>query len=252
MKSTLSLLAISAVVAIPVFVACGSSDKPANAPQPSASAAYNAPPPGGYPPGNPPPGGYPPPNAYPPATATAPPGYPPAGTAPAPTGTAPAPAASGGLPANPLDPALLAQIAAAGAAMMGGGTVAAGDPTDLAMKALAAKNAPGMQPEGAASKDSLTADGHKGQLITMQGGKCYTIVAFSPPGQITNLDLHLLLPPFYNMEAGHDSEADNTASIGKGTAAVCPALQFPVQYKLDVHAKAGQGAFAVQVYSKNK
>jgi len=108
------------------------------------------------------------------------------------------------------------------------------------MKALATKNAPGMQPEGAAGKDTLAADGHKGQLITMQGGKCYTIVAFSPPGQITNLDLHLLLPPFYNMEAGHDAEADNTATVGKGTAAICPALQFPVQYKLDVHAKAAQ------------
>ena len=247
MKSTLSLLALTAVAAIPAFAACGSNDKGANAPQPSASTAYNTPPPGGYPPGNPPPGGYPPAGTAPP-----PAGYPPAGTAPPPAGTAPPPAASGGLPANPLDPALLAQIAAAGAAMMGGGTVALGDPTDLVMKALAAKNAPGMQPEGAAAKDTLTADAHKGNLITMTGGKCYTIIAFSPPGQITNVDLHLLLPPFYNMEAGHDSEADNTAVIGKGTAAICPALQFPVQYKLDVHARAGQGAFAVQVYSKNK
>jgi hypothetical protein len=89
-------------------------------------------------------------------------------------------------------------------------------------------------------------------LITLQGGKCYTIIAFSPPGQVTNVDLHLLAPPFYNMMAGQDSMKDNTAVIGPGTQALCPMIPMPVQYKLDVNAAAGQGAIGVQIFSKNK
>lgn len=255
---SLSLIAVAAVGLVPVVAACGNG-KDANSPTPSASAstAMAPPPPGGYPPGSyPPPGATTaPPNGYPPN------GYPPPGgtaTAPPPaTGSAPAPTASAGipgLPGIPLDPTLLQQIATAGATLFGQGAapVAAGDPVDVGVKALAAKAAPGMQPEGPLVKDTLAADAHRSEMITLTGGKCYTIVAFSPAGQVTNVDLHLLLPPFFNMEAGHDNETDNTAVVGKGTGAVCPALTIAVQYKLDIHAKAGQGAIGVQLYSKNK
>ena len=262
----LSLIVLAAIGLAPVVAACGGNSKDASSPTPSASAstAMAPPPPGGYPPGSyPPPGGYPP-TGYPPpgATTGAPTGYPPPGgtaTAPPPgTGTAPAPTASAaipGLPGIPLDPNLLQQIASAGAAVFGQGAspVAAGDPVEVGVKGVAAKAvAPGMTPEGNLVKDTLAADAHRTELVTLAGGKCYTIVAFSPAGQVTNVDLHLLLPPFFNMEAGHDNESDNTAVIGKGTGAICPALAMAVQYKLDVHAKAGQGAIGVQIYSKNK
>ncbi len=237
------LLALAAAAIVPVF-ACGGGDKPADSPQPtySASGAYNQPPPGGYPPGTypPPNNGYPPQNGYPPAGGTAPP-----------QGSA-APAASGGLAGVPIDPNLLQQITAAGAAMMGQGGVAVGDPTDVGLKAAATRFAIGMQPEGQVYKDSLPADGHKGIVVTLQGGKCYTIIAYSPPGQVTNVDLVLLVPPLYTMAAGQDDTADNTAVIGKGRKPLCPFAPFPIQYKLDVHAKTGQGAIAVQVYSKTK
>lgn len=262
----LSISALAAAGALPLLVACGGNNKDANSPSASASAstANATPPPGGYPPGTPPPGGYPP-NTYPPpgATTGAPNGYPPNNYPPpqpsASTATTPAPSASSlalpGLPAIPLDPALLQQIATAGAQVFGQGAapIAVGDPVETGIKALGAKSiAPGMQPEGSLVKDTLAADAHRGELISLQGGKCYTIVAFSPQGQVTNVDLHLLVPPFYNMEAGHDAESDNTAVIGKGNAPVCPALTMPVQYKLDIHAKAGSGAIGVQIYSKNK
>ncbi len=233
-------------IAVLTAVACGGGNKDANTSgAPSASsAAYNQPPPGGYPPGSypPPNNGYPPPNnGYPPPNNT---GAPPMGSAP--------PAASGGLPGLPLDQNLLAQLAAAGNAMMGGGSIPNGDPVDLGIKATSMTAAPGMQADGASVKDTLTADGHKSVLVTLQGGKCYTFIAFSPPGQVTNVDLHLLTPPFYNMEAGHDDNNTSTAVIGKGNAPLCPFTPFPVQYKLDVHAKAGQGMIGVQMFSKNK
>ncbi len=281
-KSSLAFaLGLAASTLVPALVACGNG-KDAASPTPSASAstANATPPPGGYPPGQypppgattAPPGGYPPngypppqgtgypPNGYPPPQGT---GYPPPqGTAATPppqgTGTAPAPTASSpipGLPGVPLDPTLLQQIATAGAAVFGQGAapVAIGDPVEVGVKATALKSiGAGMQPEGTLVKGTLAADAHQSELVSLQGGKCYTIVAFSPPGQVTNIDLHLLLPPFYTMEAGHDAESDNTAVVGKGAAAICPALTVPLQYKLDIHAKAGAGAIGVQIYSKPK
>lgn len=234
-----SLVALAAASLAPL--ACGGG-KPADQPPPTGSAAMNSagwgtPPPGNTGWGTPPPGG------------TVPPG----GTAPPPGGTAPAASATvPGLPGVPVDPNLLNQIVAAGAAMMGQGGVAVGDPVELGIKAASMKYAPGMQPEGPISKDTLQAGGHKEMLITMQGGKCYTVVAFSPPGQVTNVDLHLLAPPLYNMLAGQDAFKDNTAVIGPNAQALCPIVPFPVQYKLDVNAVAGQGAVGVQVFAKNK
>jgi hypothetical protein len=166
---------------------------------------------------------------------------------PAPTGSA-----AGGLPGIPLDPATLAQIAAAGAAMMGQGGVAVGDPVEVGLKAAAAKYAQGMSPEGQIAKDNLQANGRKEMMITLQGGKCYTIIAVSPPGQITNVNLTLMAPPLYNMSSGQDAMKDNTAVIGPGNQPLCPFVPMPVQYKLDVHAAAGQGAVGVQIFSKNR
>ncbi|MEO8796808.1 MAG: hypothetical protein ABI551_02910, partial [Polyangiaceae bacterium] len=73
-----------------------------------------------------------------------------------------------------------------------------------------------------------------------------------PFGQITNLNITLLQPPFYNTSAGTDSLNGPTAVIGGGNAPLCPIAPFPLQYKLDVFAAAGQGQFAMQLYSKNK
>jgi hypothetical protein len=127
-----------------------------------------------------------------------------------------------------------------------------GDPVEAGIRAEAAKSAPGMSGEGSLAKDQLAADGHKEMLITLQGGKCYTIIGFSPAGQIKDLDLRLLAPPLYNMAAGQDGSVSNTAVIGKGSSPTCPLTPFPLQYKLDIHAKNGAGQFGVQVFSKNK
>ncbi len=161
-----------------------------------------------------------------------------------------------GLPAQPVPQDLLAQIMGAGAAIMQNPGGAAGgltaDPTELGIKIAAARFAPGMQPEGQMAKDNLQQDGHKEMMISMQGGKCYTIIGFSPLGAIKNLDLHLLAPPFYNVQAGQDDSQDNTAVIGRGNNPTCPITPFPLQYKVDLHAKSGSGPVGVQLFSKSK
>ncbi len=156
------------------------------------------------------------------------------------------------LPAIPLDPALLNQIKQAGEQLMNQGMLSLGDPTDVGLKAASVRYAPLMLPEGAPYKDSLATGAHKAFDVTLAGNKCYTIIAFSPPNNISNVDLHLLVPPFYNMDAGHDDSTDATAVIGKAPAPICPFTLIPIPYRVDVSAKAGQGQVVVQVYSKNK
>ncbi|HEX4475162.1 MAG TPA: hypothetical protein VH142_08805 [Polyangiaceae bacterium] len=154
------------------------------------------------------------------------------------------------LPSIPLDPNLLNQIKQVGEQIMTQGGLLLGEDTGL--KAASVRYAPLMIPEGAAYKDSLTPGSHKAFDVTLAGNKCYTIIAYSPPGQVTNVDLHLLVPPLYNMDAGHDDSNDSTAVIGKAPAPICPFTLIPIPYRVDVHAKAGQGRVMVQVYSKSK
>lgn len=217
-RFALSLAAV-AVGAATFVAACASKNEPAsNLPQPT----YGTPTPG---PNGAVPPGYPTGAAYP--TSTAPSG--PAGTAPPTAGTAlPGP--------TPLPPA---------------GDLAEGA-AELGLRAVGAMKAPKMQPEGAVFKHTLKEGERADAVVSMQAGKCYTIVGFSPPGAIRDVDLQLLAPPFYTMSAGQDSSHDATPVIGGGTSPYCPILPVPVAYKLAIVARAGSGAVAAQVYSRTK
>jgi hypothetical protein len=90
-------------------------------------------------------------------------------------------------------------------------------------------------------------------MVTLQAGKCYAIVGFSPPiGGVKNLDINMLAPPFYMTLAGQDLTHNNTPTIGASPNPMCPVTPFPLQYKLDVFAQSGSGQVAVQLYSKTK
>jgi hypothetical protein len=263
-----SIGALGAIAVVPFGVACGGS----NAAQPTATAGGMAtmgtPPPGypqqSYPPGYPAqpgqPAGYPaqqgaPPPGYP-QQAAAPPGYPPAqpGYPPQP---APAPAPTAAPTAlAPTDPGSLQGIlnglqGALGGQMVSPGALS-GDVTDAGVKLLAARVAPGMQAEGDELKQTLTEGQHAVMMVTLQAGKCYTVVGFSPPGAVKNLDLNMLAPPLYMTLAGQDLTHNSSPTIGGAPSPMCPVIMFPLQYKLDVFAQSGSGPVAVQLYSKNK
>jgi len=277
-----SLLALSTAMAAPLATACGSNSTPpntaaattANAPMmgaPTAQGAYGAP--AGYPqqPQAGAPAGYPAQPGYPAAAATAPPpGYPAAyPTAPAgqpmpgqpmPVQPAPAPTAAASAASTPLaptDPNSLQGILAGLQGALQGTLVAPGGalPTDLTeagLKAQALRLAPGMQPEGNELKQNLPEGQHAVMMVTLQAGKCYSILGFSPLGGVKDLDLNLLAPPLYMTLAGQDLTHNNMPSIGGSPNAMCPVIAFPLQYKLDVFARSGSGQVAVQLYSKSK
>lgn len=276
------LASLGATAVLPIAAACVPPNNGAGA-QGAATVGMQTPPPGypyPYPTGTYPPGTYPPgypPPGYPPATAApgypataAPPGYP-ATAAPgypptaAPPGYPPpavgqptaAPTGSGGPPLAPTDPNSLQGIlqgiqgAMQGTVVPGGGGLP-GDLTEAGLKAYAFKSAPGMQPEGDELKQNLTEGQHAVMMVTMQAGKCYTIVGYSAPGAVADVDINMLAPPLYMTLAGQDLTHNNTPTIGAGSSAMCPVIAFPLQYKLDVFARKGSGVVAVQLFSKPK
>jgi hypothetical protein len=246
----------------------------ANPPPPGYPAGYQGAPPPGYPaqpayaqqpPGYPPQPGYPPP-AQPAYTGPTPqPGYPPAPAytpaqqpQPLPTGAPPAPSGSQTPPGPlaPTDPNTLQGIIQGIQGALQGQLVAPGsvpgDLTEAGLKLHAAHVAPGMQPDGSELKQNLAEGQHAVMMLTLQAGKCYSIVGFSPLGGVKDVDLNLLAPPFYLTLAGQDLTHNSTPVIGASPSPMCPVIAFPLQYKLDVFARSGSGQVLVQLYSKNK
>jgi hypothetical protein len=153
------------------------------------------------------------------------------------------------------DPAQLQQIftAAAGAStasLAPGGSV--GDPIESGIRSVASKAAPGMQPIAPIAKGTLQEKGHSEMMVTLEVGKCYSIVGYSPGGGVADLDLHLLAPPLYNILTGEDTTDDNTPVVAKAPNPICPAAAVPLPYKVDIFADRGSGAFGVELFSKAK
>jgi hypothetical protein len=124
---------------------------------------------------------------------------------------------------------------------------------DTAVNAQAGKLAPKMTLEGQPLRATLTQGGRANMIVTMAPGKCYTFVAFSPPGQVAQLELHLMTPPFYNVEAAKSGAGDkNQPVIGKGTTPQCPVSPIAVPYRLDAVAAQGAGRVGVYVFSRSK
>jgi hypothetical protein len=123
---------------------------------------------------------------------------------------------------------------------------------DAAIVAQAVKDAPGMTAEGGSGHETLQQGGHFGMVVTLQPGKCYTIIAMSAPLQVSELDVHLFMLPL-NLESGHSPPTDkNPAVLGRGAQKTCPVSPIAVPYKVDVSARKGAGRIAVGVFSKSK
>jgi hypothetical protein len=279
-RKVCSLAAVAGAALAPLGAGCGGSNPPSNTAA-NGSVTLTQPPPGyqGAPPGYPgspgpayaqqpagypqqqpqpypqqgyPQQGYPQQQAQPQAYPQAQPGYP---AQPQPAPGQPAASATPA-PLAPTDPNSLQgiiaglQAAIPGQLAMPGGMTT--DPVEAGLKLLALKDAPGMQPEGQELKQTLSEGQHAVMMVTLQAGKCYALLGFSPIGGVKDLDLNLLAPPLYMTLAGQDLTHNNTPGIGASPNAMCPVVMFPLQYKLDVFARMGSGPVAVQLFSKTK
>lgn len=164
-------------------------------------------------------------------------------------------ASTGARPPLPLvsgaDPDALAQLlaAAAAAAIAPMQAPGAADDVERGLREASEKHAAGMTPDGEIAKGTLSEGGHLGFIVKMEPTKCYTILAYG--AGIEDLDLFMLLPPFYNLLGAHDVSTGSVAVIG-GAPKMCPISPIAVPYKVDMHARKGGGAVAAQVFSQPK
>ena len=153
-----------------------------------------------------------------------------------------APASASGAPST--------SPAASGIALLGPALDAAIDAT---IQAQASKDAPGMNLEGQVGHTTLAEGGTFNMLVTLQPGRCYTIIAMSTPLQVTQLEVKLLAPPLFNMEAGRSGAGDkNPAVLGKGKSATCPISPIAIPYRVDTTARKGAGRVGVALFSRAK
>ena len=124
---------------------------------------------------------------------------------------------------------------------------------DAILTATATKNAPKMAEVAPVGRQTMKEGDHLVMMINLEPNKCYTIIGTSLPGMVTQLDLNLLGPPFYNVSAGASGKTDKAIPIiAKGTAALCPISPVALPYKLDAVATKGAGRIGVKVYSRAK
>jgi hypothetical protein len=123
-----------------------------------------------------------------------------------------------------------------------------GDALARGVRSLSKKLPAGMAPDGPLAMGSLKEKQHLQTDITLQPGKCYSIVGYSK--KVKDLDLYLLLAP--GILSAQDLTDDNHPIIGGPPQPMCPVSSTPVTYKLDIYADSGSGDVAVQLFSKAK
>jgi hypothetical protein len=109
-----------------------------------------------------------------------------------------------------------------------------------------------MDHEGQPGRATLKEGEHFAMVVTLQPNRCYTVVGFSPPGSVSQLDLKLFSLPL-NVEAGKSGAGDKAMPVmGKGGSPICPVLPIAVPYKIDAVATKGAGRIGIHVFARNK
>ncbi len=110
---------------------------------------------------------------------------------------------------------------------------------------LAAK---GALPDSQVLRVDLAEGQRSGMVFTLQPNTCYTIIAAGAPVIVGELEVKLLLPPFFTMEAGKGR--GQPAAIGKSPTPICPISPIALPYKIEVAATKGGGRVGVMVFAK--
>jgi hypothetical protein len=121
-----------------------------------------------------------------------------------------------------------------------------GDAIAKGIRDAAMKLPPGMKPDGPLATGNLKEKQHLQTDVTLQPGKCYSIVGFSK--KVKDLDLYLFVPP--GVLSGQDLTDDNKPIIGGPPQPMCPVGASAITYKLDIFADSGAGDVGVQLFSK--
>lgn len=166
----------------------------------------------------------------------------PTGTAPTattPTGTAPTATATA--------PDIIGQIGGMVGGILGG---MGGDPLAAGISYNAQQNAAGMRAEGSPVKLQLgqgqTAEGQ----ITLNPGKCYTLVGASMPGVLDVTVQATMAAPLQSQVLGQNSNTGPMPIVWPKDSCYRHALPMPMPIRIAVTMKSGSGMVAIQPYVK--
>lgn len=122
---------------------------------------------------------------------------------------------------------------------------------EVALRQQALKYAQkGAMPESQVLRVDLAEGQTSGMVFTLQPNTCYTFLAAGVPGVVSELEVKLLLPPFFTMEAGKGK--GQPAAIGRVPAPICPISPIAIPYKVDVTATKGGGRVGLMVFAKGR
>ncbi len=122
---------------------------------------------------------------------------------------------------------------------------------EVALRQQALKYAQkGAMPESQVLRVDLAEGQKAGMVFTLQPNTCYTFLAAGVPGVVSELEVKLLLPPFFTMEAGKGR--GQPAAIGRVPAPICPISPIAIPYRVDVTATKGGGRVGLMVFAKSR
>jgi hypothetical protein len=171
----------------------------------------------------------------------------PQGTYPPPTGTGPAPTATPTATATGGAPDLLGQVGGVVGGLLGG---LGGDPLSAGIQYNAQQNAPGMRADGSPVKLTLS-QGQTGEgQVTLQPGKCYTLVGASMPG-VLDVSVKATYPvPMQGQVLGQSANPGPMPVVFAKDACFRNPAPIAMPIRIEVQMKSGSGQVAVQPYAK--
>ncbi|HQY63111.1 MAG: hypothetical protein IPQ09_24565 [Myxococcales bacterium] len=122
---------------------------------------------------------------------------------------------------------------------------------EVALRQQALKYAQkGALPESQVLRVDLAEGQKSGMVFNLQPNTCYTFLAAGVPGVVSELEVKLLLPPFFTMEAGKGR--GQLAAIGRVPAPICPISPIAIPYRVEVTATKGGGRVGLMVFAKGR
>jgi hypothetical protein len=145
---------------------------------------------------------------------------------------------------------ILAGALAGGAASLGALTGGELGTIQEGIKMNAKTHAKGMQPEGQLMSAKLQQDGHAQAPLTLEAGKCYTIVGFGGMG-VFDFRINLISAPPAPPQVLAQSSGNGAAPVvGSGEQCIRNPLPTPMVVNVDMHVAKGTGMVGAQAYRK--
>jgi hypothetical protein len=145
---------------------------------------------------------------------------------------------------------IIAGALAGGAASVSGLVGGELGPIEQGIRMKAQQEAKGRKPTGELMTARLAQDGHAQGALTLEPGRCYTVIGFGGFG-VFQFQINLIssppMPPQVLAQSGAD-KSDPT--IGANEQCIKNPFPLPMQVKVDMHVVRGQGLVGAQAYRK--